>query len=98
MANTATITKQSVEKLNTKDYRVTVHVVIRNTANEIILEQDYSERYFSDLSVGDIKLKLQSQIAADWDEYITEQNIYNAAAFDTMVNQIQTAANSYINA
>lgn len=93
---TAEIIKQSVTKLNDKDYQVTIHVVISEGA-EVLLEKDYSERYYSDLSVGTIKTKLQAKIAADWDEYEAEQNLYDATAFDTMVSEIQTAANVYIN-
>jgi len=93
---TATITKQSVEKLNANDYRVTIHVLIEDGA-ETLLEKDYSERYYDQLSVGTIRTKLQDKIAADWDEYEAEQAIFDAAAFDTMVSQIQTVANNYIN-
>ena len=72
---TAVITKQSVTKLNNKDYQVTIHVVISEGA-EVLLEKDYSERYFSDLSIGAIKTKLQALIATDWDEYEAEQNYF----------------------
>jgi len=94
---TATVTKQSVEKLNEDDYQISIHAVFRNDTDDIVIEKDYSERYFSALSVDTIKQKLQDQMIIDWDEYVAEQVIFNAPAFDTMVDEIQTAANTYIN-
>ena len=94
---TAVITKQSVIKLNSDDYTVTIHAVFRNDADEIVIEKDYSERYYSALDVDAVKAKLQDQMITDWDEYVAEQIIFDAAAFDTMVDEIQTAANTYIN-
>ena len=94
---TAAITKQSVTKLTNADYTVSIHAVFRNDANEIVIEKDYSERYYSTLDVDAVKAKLQAQMVADWDKYVAEQTIFDAAAFDTMVSEIQTAANTYIN-
>ena len=97
MANTATITKQSVTQLTNDDYQATIHVVIKDDAEIVILEKDYSERYYSALDVAVVKAKLQNQLKADWDQYVAEQNILTAIAFDTMVSEIQTATNTYIN-
>ena len=98
MAYTATVTKQNVTKLNESDYQVTIHVMITNDiTSEVILEKDYSERYYSALDVVTIRSRLQQQILDDWNKYIAEQNIYNRAVFDSMVSDIQTVANTYIN-
>jgi len=94
---TAVITKQEVTKLNEDDYNVTIHAVFRNDASGIVIEKDYSERYFSQLDVATVKQKLQGQIQVDWDKHVAEQALFNTAAFDTMVSEIQTAANTYIN-
>ena len=94
---TALITKQSVTKINEVDYIATVHAVFRNDADEIVIEKDYSERYYSALDVDTVKAKLQTQMIVDWDEHVAEQAIFDAAAFDTMVDEIQAAANTYIN-
>ena len=96
MASTV-ITKQSVTKLTDTDYQVTIHAVFRDAADIVVLEKDYSERYYSDLDVDTVKAKLQQQIVADWDFYVAEQVLFNAVAFDSMVSEIQTAANTYIN-
>jgi len=94
---TAIITKQSVTKLNDMDYQVTIHILIRDTLENIVFEKDYSERYYSALQVDAIKVKLQNQFVADWNQYKAEQNILNAATFDTIVSQLEAAANIYIN-
>ena len=94
---TAIITKQSVTKVTDTDYQVTIHVVVTDDAENILLEKDYSERYYSALQVDDIKVKLQNQLVDDWDKYVAEQNIFTAAQFDTVVSEIQAAANTYIN-
>lgn len=97
MALIATVTKQSVSKLNEDDYQITIHMVIVDELEAVLLEKDYSERYYSATSVGAVKTKLQDQIVSDWDELISEADIFDAAAFDTMVLEIQTAANNYVN-
>ena len=94
---TATITKQSVKKMTATDYIISIHVTVEEGVGNIIFEKDYSERYYSALDVDTVKAKLQAQIVADWDKYVAEQVIFNAAAFDTMVSEIETAANTYIN-
>lgn len=96
MAYTATVTKQSVEKLTAHDYQITIHIEI-DDGSGIVFEGDYSERYYSTLQVNAVKAKLQQQIVADWDKYVAEQDIFNRQAFDTMVSDIETAANNYIN-
>ena len=97
MALTATVIKESVTRLNEKDYQISINVVITNESSEVLLDKDYSERYYSELSVSTVKAKLQAQIVLDWDRLVAEESIYDAAAFGTMITEIQTAANTYIN-
>jgi len=97
MALQATVSKASVSKLNEDDYQVTIHLVVTDELAEIILEKDYSERYYSSLSVDAVKSKLQNQILDDWNKLVSEKTIFDAVAFDTMVSEIQDAANTYIN-
>lgn len=98
MALTAVVTKESVSKLNPHDYQIAISVKITDETSAVLLEKDYSERYYDGVGVGTIKAKLQSAIVADWDELVAEDDIYDAAAFGTMCSEIQTAANTYINA
>lgn len=92
-----TVSKASVSKLNDDDYQVTINVLVVNELEEIILEKNYSERYYTAITVDSIKLKLQNKILEDWNKLVSEQSIFDAVAFDTMVTEIQTAANNYVN-
>ena len=97
MAYAATITKQSVSKATgSNDFTVTIHVLIADGA-ETVLEKDYSQTYNTSKTLDDIKAGFQTMLLADWDRYVSEKAIYDAAAFGTMVGEIQTAANTYIN-
>jgi hypothetical protein len=97
MALTATVTKASVSKLTESDYQIKMHVVIIDESANVLLEKDYSERWYSALAVNTIKIKLQNQLKVDWDRHVSEQEKYDAAQFDTMITEIQTAVNTYIN-
>ena len=97
MALEVIVSKASVLKLNDDDYQVTINVLILNELQETILEKDYSERYYSAITVDSIKLKLQNQILEDWNKLVSEKTIFDAVAFNTMVAEIQDAASNYIN-
>lgn len=97
MALTAVVTKGSVSRLNSHDYRITIHVVVTDETSLVLLEKDYSERYYDQTTIGNIKAKLQAELVSDWDEIVAEDDVYSNAAFDTMCSEIQTAANTYIN-
>jgi len=97
MAYMAVVTKQSVSKASgSNDFIVTIHVVIDDGV-DVVLEKDYSQTYNSNTNIADIKDKLQDDLVADWEVFLSEKVIYNAAQFTTLVNQINTAANAYIN-
>ena len=97
MALVATVSKESVTQLTEDDFNITIHVKIVDEVNNVLLDKNYSERYYSELEVDTVKAKLQQQIIVDWNRIVTESAIYNATAFSNMVSEIQAAANSYIN-
>ena len=97
MAYTAVVTKQSVSKASgSNDFIVTIHVVIDDGV-DTVLEKDYSQTYNSNTDVADIKNKFQDDLVVDWGVFLSEKVIYDAAQFTTLVDQIQTATNTYIN-
>ena len=97
MALTAVITKVFPRKLNPHDFTIEIHAAITDETAEVLLEKNYSTRWYSAISLDSIKAKLQEQFKADWDKYIDEKAKYDAVQFDTLVSEIQTAANNYIN-
>jgi len=97
MAYTATVTKQSVTKVNDNIFNCTIKIVVNDGVNDIF-ESTASQQYNTNTTDMDaVKASLQQKLVADWDKYASEQNIFNKAAFDTLVGEIQTAANTYIN-
>ena len=97
MAFTAEVTKNTVTQLTEDDFTVSIHVEFKNEFEEVVLEGDYSTRYYTAKPVSGIETYFQGVIAADWDKYVAEQSIFNAATFDALISDLQTAANSYIN-
>lgn len=97
MPFTATVTKVSVQKTDVDSYSVTVRVVSNDGATDV-LDQQFSVRYNSNaLNMADIKSDLTNQIKEAWDKYTEETDIFNAPAFDTLVSDLQTQANTYFN-
>ena len=97
MPYTALITKGEVRKSSGAIYSVSVNYTI-NDGTVDVLTGTVNTKYNSnapDLSVT--KAELQNQIKEAWDKYVAEQGVKTAAAFDTIISQIQTAANGYIN-
>lgn len=96
-AYTAVIEKVSVNKINQHLYNVTIKMTV-NDGQSDVFTVEASERYSSsETDLSGIKARLIEKIKADWDKYAAEHDIFSAAAFDSMVNQIQTTANAYIN-
>jgi|LGVC01.1.fsa_nt_gb hypothetical protein len=97
MAYTATFTKSGVSKQSDIISNISVTVFISDGA-ETIFEKAYSQLYNSNVTtLADFKVGIMKQVQIDWDKYITEQNIYNAVAFDMALTDMQTITNSYIN-
>lgn len=98
MALTATITKGEVDKVpGHNDFNASINVVVINESAEVLLEKNYSERYNSDTPLETIKQDLQNKFVADWNKRKSELEIKDAAAFDTLVSELQVAANTFIN-
>jgi hypothetical protein len=97
MAYTATVTKQSVTEICPNIYSVSINVVV-NDGSDDVFEASASAGYRStEPDLDGIKARLIQSFKVKWDKWVVEQQIFNAAAFDTMISGIQTTANSYIN-
>ena len=97
MAYTATVTKQSVTKDQNNIYTVSIKVTVMN-GTTLVFERTASAKYnpnAPDLTA--LQASLTSQLQKEWDKFVSEQGVFNAAAFDTIVTNIQTAANAYVN-
>jgi len=97
MAYTAVVEKQAVSKIGDSLYSVSIKLTVNDGTSDIF-ETSASARYNHNApDLANVKASLISELASKWDKYAAEHNIYGAVAFDTMVNEIQTSANTYIN-
>ena len=97
MAYTAVVTKESVSRVSSVVYQVTIKLTVNDGILDVF-ESSVSEQYNSNSAdLEGIKDRLIAQLQERWDKYAAEQGVYVAAAFDTMVGEIQTAANTYVN-
>ena len=97
MAYTVAITKGEVRKGNKAIYSVNIDYTI-NDGTVIVLSGTASTKYNSNApDLTAIKADFERQMQEAWDKYKAEQIVKTAAAFDTMVSDIQTAANAYVN-
>lgn len=96
MAYTIEITKQPVKKQTDVDMIITINVVIKEDGSEI-LNNNYSERYNSTVSVDSVKSKLLAKINNDWQNYKAEQAIFSAAAFDNMIADMISISTTVLN-
>lgn len=97
MAYTAVVTKQAVSKIGNNLYQASIKLVVNDGTSDVF-EATASAKYNPNSpDLNAIKAALLADVQAKWDKFADEQGIYTAAAFDTMVSEIQTTANTYIN-
>lgn len=96
MAYDVSITKARVQQENERDYIITVNVTVSESGEERF-NRDFSVRYYDQTTVDEIKAKLQNEIRTAWDSYMAEQHIFDAAAFDAAVSEMQAAMSTYVN-
>jgi len=100
MAYTATVTKQSVKKERDDDlFTITIEMeVVDDATSAVVFTKSVSARYNSGTNnLTELKNRLQDSLADAWDKWSAENSLYTATAFDDLVTNLQTAANTYIN-
>lgn len=98
MAYAVTITKQSVSIAPNGIYTVTLGMSVSDGA-QVVFETSLSERYNpASGNLETFKVAIQAELKRRWDQWAAERAVYTAAALNTLVSQVQTAANAYVNA
>ncbi len=97
MAYTATVTKQAISKVRGTVYSASITMVVSDEVGEVFTATASGQYNSSEPDLARLKDELISSLASQWDKYASENNLFTAAAFDTIVGQIQSAANAYIN-
>lgn len=95
-AYTATITKQSVVKQG-NFYRITLNVTINDEVSDVLDFQVTAKYSPNAPNMDAIKADLRQQMLAKWDEYKANNQVFTHPALDTVVSDLQTQANFYIN-
>lgn len=92
MALVATVSKAQVIEKQKNLWDVVVNMTLADDSVEVI-NKDYSVEYIPGDSIGGKQATLYAMMEADKAKYISEQNIFDAAALDTVVANIETALN-----
>jgi hypothetical protein len=98
MAYTATVTKESVRQDPKRDYlyNVTIRMVVSDGQDDVF-DQTASAKYNSNAgNLSAVKNALIDELKEKWDLYAAEHDLYTAAQFDTMISEIGTAAQTYV--
>ena len=90
MALISTITKKSVTEVQSKLWNVTLNMVLTDNSVEV-LNTDYLLKYRPGDSIAAKQATWIVMMQADIDKYKSEQNIYNAAALNTVVTNVGSA-------
>lgn len=97
MAYTAVVTKQSVTQKSDKIYTFSIEMAVNDGATDVFTCRA-SEQYNKQTpDLEGVKQRLTGQLKEQWDKYAVENNLFTAPAFDLMVGEIETSANTYIN-
>jgi len=92
MALVATVTKARVIEKQKNLWNVVVNMVLTDGGVEV-LNKDYSVEYIPGDVIANKQATLYAMMEEDKDKYASEQNIFDAAALDTVVANIQTTLN-----
>lgn len=89
MALTITVTKKSVQKIETGYFIITLNMVASEGGEEKI-NKDFPQHYHSGQAPSVLVAKWKAEMSAEIAKYKAEQNIYNAAALNNAVATLNT--------
>jgi hypothetical protein len=92
MALVATVSKTQVIEKQKNLWNVVVNMSLADDS-VVVINKDYSVEYIPGDSIGSKQATLYAMMEADKAKYVSEQNIFDAAALDTVVANIEAALN-----
>ncbi|MHC1599548.1 MAG: hypothetical protein ACXQS5_01820 [Candidatus Methanospirareceae archaeon] len=92
MALVATVSKARVIERQDKLWNVSLNMVLTDDGTEVV-NKDYSVAYRPNDVVADKQTALYTMMAADKAKYVSEQTIFDAAALDAIVANIESLLN-----
>jgi len=97
MAYQVTMTKGNVTKTGDVIYSITVNCVVNDGVADVF-ERSITVKYNTNTTNLDaMKAAIMSELKEEWDKYVAEQDVKNAAAFDAALSDMQTQATAYVN-
>jgi len=97
MAFTVTMTKENVSIAANGIYSITMGMTVNDGTDDVFVTS-LTEKYKA--SSGDLdsfKAQIQDELKARWDKFAAEQAVLSSAALDTVLGEVQAAANTYVN-
>lgn len=92
MALVATVTKKSVSESMLDLFNITLNMVLVDGVDEVI-NRDYSVRYRPGDSISAKQTALYKMMHEDIQKYESEKQIFDAAALNTVVANVEAALN-----
>lgn len=87
---TVELTKVSVNRTMPGQWAITINLKLKDGAIELF-SQDFSEDYKTGDNVANIGSKFQEKMQEAITKYKSEQAIFNAPAFNTAINNLQSS-------
>lgn len=81
----------AVSSLNLGDYTVTLYLFAETSGGDTAIFKPFTLRYTSGQSIAPLEAQFISDMQAEIDLYQSRHTLYNAAAFDNTISNIQSA-------
>ena len=97
MAYTVTMTKDSVSQHHNGIFTIHVRCVINDGTSDVFDEVVRARYNPASPDLAAMKASMLADLQKRWDKYIAEKGVFDAAAFDAAVADMQTTATTYVN-
>lgn len=88
MALTAVVAKKSVSYVQPKLHNITFNLILKEDTTEV-LSKDFSVQYRAGEAPSQKVAQMVNEMQEEIDKYKSQKTIFNAAALDTAVTNIQ---------
>jgi hypothetical protein len=98
MAYTVTMTKEGVSKAGNGILSISMGMTVNDGTSDVFQTSMTAKYNPNSGDLNAFKAAIQTELKERWDKWAAEKAILDSAALDTVLGQIQTAANTYVNA
>lgn len=97
MPYTVVIEKQAVTQRSAAIYDVSLLVKVTDGISDVFIRQITKAYNKNSIDLVALQNEILKELKAQWDGYVSEQNIMNSAALNTAISTMQTQATAYVN-